>query len=114
MRDLLIYGNSPGRWLSAGGILVGAILLLYVVRRVVMTRLERAAMRTATQVDDFGVDMLRRTKFFFVLAIATDVAAHALVLTADVREMISKAIVIAVAIQIVIWGNGLVAFFIDR
>jgi small-conductance mechanosensitive channel len=110
----LIYGNSPGRWLSAGGLLLGAILLLYIVRRVVMTRLERAAMRTATQVDDFGVDLLRRTKFFFVLALAVEAATHALVLTTAVDALISKAVVVAVAIQMVIWGNGLVTFFIDR
>jgi len=114
MRDLLIYGNSPGRWLGAGATLLGAILLMYVVRRVVMTRLERAAMRTATQVDDFGVDLLRRTKFLFVLALAVTAAAHALVLTTDVREMISNVVVVVVAIQMIIWGNGLVAFFIDR
>ena len=114
MRDLLIYGNSPGRWLSAGTILLAGILLLYVVRRAVMTRLERAASRTATQVDDFGVDLLRRTRFFFVFAVALKVATSVLVLTTDARDVLDKAIVVAVAIQMIIWGNGLVTFFIDR
>ena len=75
MRDLLIYGNSPGRWLWAGTILLAGILLLYVLRRLVMNRLERVALRTTTQVDDFGVDLLRRTRFFFVFALARQVCA---------------------------------------
>ena len=114
MRDLLIYGNSPGRWLSAGTILLAGILLLYVLRRLVMNRLERVALRTTTQVDDFGVDLLKRTRFFFVFAVALQMATSVLVLTTDVRDLISKAVVVAVALQMILWGNGFVTFFIDR
>ena len=114
MRDLSIYGNSPGRWLWAGTILLAGILLLYVVRRVVMSRLERVALRTTTQVDDFGVDLLRRTRFFFVFALALQAATYVLELPENLRGAISKVIVVAVAIQMIIWGNGLVTFFIDR
>ena len=108
MLDLTFYDNSIGRWLWAGAMLLSAILLLYVVRRVVMTRFERVALRTATQADDVVLDLLRRTRFFFVFALALQAASYVLLLDPGVRSLLHKAVVVAVAVQVIIWGSGLV------
>ena len=114
MRDLTFYGNTIGRWAWAATLLVVGILLLYIVRRLVMSRLERVAKRTNTQVDDVGVDLLRRTRFFFVLALAVQAASYVLVLDGGIRDLIHKAVVVAVAIQVMLWGSGLVTFGIEQ
>ena len=114
MRDLTLYDNSIGRWLWAGAILVASVLLLYVVRRVVMTRFERVARRTATQADDIVLDLLRRTRFFFVLALALQIASYIVVLDGGVRGLLHKAVVVAVAIQAILWGSGLVTVGITQ
>jgi small-conductance mechanosensitive channel len=108
------WGNTPARWLGALAILVGGIALLYVVKRVVLARLSRYADLTATSFDDFAVDLLRRTRFFFVFFVALNVASHWLRLDSDVRDWIRTLTVLAVSLQGLIWGSGVVTFGVER
>lgn len=109
-----IFDNSPARWLVALTILVVGVALLYVMKRVVVAQLARYADRTATSFDDFAVDMLRRTRFFFVFVLALNVASRSLTVDADVRGWIRTLTVLAVSLQALIWGSGLVSFGIER
>ena len=106
-----IWGNTPARWLGALAILVGGIALLYVVKRVVLARLSRYADLTATSFDDFAVDLLR---FFFVFFVALNVASHWLRLDSDVRDWLRTLTVLAVSLQGLIWGSGVVTFGVER
>jgi small-conductance mechanosensitive channel len=108
------WGNTPARWLGALAILVGGIALLYVVKRVVLARLSRYADLTATSFDDFAVDLLRRTRFFFVFFVALNVASHWLRLDNDVRDWVRTLTVLAVSLQGLIWGSGIVTFGVER
>ncbi|HET7458490.1 MAG TPA: mechanosensitive ion channel family protein [Gemmatimonadaceae bacterium] len=108
------WGNTPARWLGALAILVAGIALLYVVKRVVVARLARYADATKTSFDDFAVDVLRRTRFFFVFFLALNAASHYLSVDADVRGWVRALTVLAVALQALIWGSGLVTFAIER
>ena len=108
------WGNTPARWLGALAILVGGIALLYVVKRVVVARLARYADLTATSFDDFAVDLLRRTRFFFVFFVALNAASHWLRLEPEVRDWLRTLTVLAVSLQGLIWGSGIVTFGVER
>ena len=114
MLDWKLYNNSLGRWAAAVAILAAGILLLYVVRRVVMSRLERVARRTTTEVDDFALDLLRRTRFFFVFFLALSAASYVVTLDSTTHRVIRGLTVVATAIQALIWGSGIVTFGVDR
>ena len=109
-----LYGNTLDRWLAAVAVLVGAVTALYVVRRLVHRRFQRFAARTATSVDDFVVQVVERTKFFAIFAVALAGAADVVVLPARTHAVFEKVAVIAVAVQAALWGSDLVAFAIAR
>ena len=114
MLDWKLYNNSLGRWAAAVAILAAGILLLYVVRRVVMSRLERVARRTSTEVDDFALDLLRRTRFFFVFFLALSAASYVVTLDSTTHRVIRGLSLVATAIQALIWVIGIVTFGVDR
>lgn len=108
------YGNPLSRWLFAINVLALLIAVLYLVRRVLVRRLEDYAARTVTGLDDFAVRLLRRTKFFVVLVVATAVTSYSLTLRERVHGRLESAAVVALAIQAAIWGSELVTFGLAR
>jgi hypothetical protein len=74
-------------------------------------RLGKIAERTATIADDAVVDLLRRTRHFFI--IAASVAGATLFLDLPARALAVGRVLgtIALILQIAIWGNGLISFW---
>src|SRR5215831_15362139 len=64
------YHNSVQAWLVAGIVFVVIGATLLIVRTLLARRLARVAARTNTSADDAVVDLLRRTRYFFILAAA--------------------------------------------
>jgi small-conductance mechanosensitive channel len=114
MSNWTFYHNSPGRWLTALAVLAVTIVLLYIVRRIAVGRLDRVARSTETEADDLAVDLLRRTRFFFIFALALALASRFLTLDADGRQIVRAIVSISTAIQAMLWGSGLVTFGIER
>jgi small-conductance mechanosensitive channel len=111
--NLQFYGNSLRAWIIAIGIFVVVGATLVVVRGVLARRLAKLAARTRTSVDDAIVDLLRRTRYFFILSLALAAAAVALVLPARAMAGIRVVGSIALFLQIAIWGNGLITFWLS-
>lgn len=106
--------NTVARWLAAGAILVACIALFYVIKRVFVVRLERIAARTTTGFDDLAVDLVGRTKFFFVFMLALVATSYVVTLPVRVHDIIERVAVIAAAIQVMVWGNGVITFSMAR
>lgn len=107
-------GNTVAAWLTAGGILVGGTLLLLLVRRLVVGRLTKIAARTTTDLDDLAVDLVKRTRAYFILAVALVSGTLALDLPARWERGRHVFIVIAVLLQLGVWGNGLITYWLER
>jgi small-conductance mechanosensitive channel len=105
------YHNSVRAWLGAAiaFVLVGATLI--VVRQLLVKRLANLADQTATRADDAVVDLLRRTRSFFILTAA--VAGATLFVDLPARAIAVGRVLgtIALILQIAIWGNGLISFW---
>lgn len=112
--DWRLYGNAATAWLVALAILVGGVAVLLVTRRVLVARLGKWASRTATDLDDLVVDLLRRTRWYFIFMVATSAAALALVLPAATRQGVRTLTVIALCLQAIAWGNGVIQFWVER
>lgn len=105
------YHNSLEAWLVSGIVFAVVATVLVLVRTLLARHLEKIASRTATTADDAIVDLLRRTRYFFILTAA--VAAGMLFLDLpkrahDVGRVLGT---IALILQIAIWGNGLITFW---
>jgi small-conductance mechanosensitive channel len=112
--DWRFYGNPLSAWLIAFGIVVGGVGALLVAKRIVVSRLDRIAGRTPTALDDLVVDVLRRTRVYFLVALAVVGASYALVLPLPVRGAIRNVAVVALCLQAARWGNGIISFWVDR
>src|SRR5688572_8239862 len=105
------YHNSLKAWLVAGIVFAVIALSLFIIRTLLARRLAKIAERTATTADDLIVDVLRRTRYFFILAAA--VAGATLFLDLPERALSIGRVLgtIALMFQIAIWGNGLITFW---
>jgi small-conductance mechanosensitive channel len=107
-------GNSLRAWMTAGIVFAIVVLVLLVVRRVLVVRLAIIAQRTATDIDDVLVDLLRNVRAYFVYALALAAAAQALVLPANVHPWINRLALTALVFQVGVWGNALIAYAIHH
>lgn len=105
------YHNPIEAWLGAGIAFVVIGATLFIARTILARRLAKIAARTPTTADDAIVDLLRRTRYFFILTAA--VAGATLFLDLPARALAIGRLLgtIALILQIAIWGNGLITFW---
>lgn len=110
--DRELLGNPLHQWLTAAGIALAVALGLYAVKRLVARRFAAVAAQTATQVDDVVVELLGRTRLYFIAALAVRAAMPALVLAPRVVEAVQDVTTVAVLLQLARWGTGLISYWI--
>jgi len=105
------YHNSLQAWLIAGGVFVVIVAVVFTARTLLARRLAGVAAKTATTADDAIVDLLRRTRYFFILTAA--VAGATLFLELPSRALAVGRLLgtMALFLQMAIWGNGLITFW---
>lgn len=106
-----LWGNTFGTWLVAAGVFVAVSSALFIARTVVARRLEGFARRTSTRIDDAIVTLLRRTRYFFIFALAVVAASFVLVLPSSTRDVIRIVGLTALLLQVAVWGNSLITFW---
>jgi small-conductance mechanosensitive channel len=111
--DWQLYHNPLDAWLTAGGILVGVFVVLMIARMLVKRRLSRAE-ATRSSADDFLLDLLHRTRHFFFFFVALWFALMPLELPKTQVDRLHDVATVAFLLQIAIWGNGLIGFWVGR
>ena len=108
------YNNSIKSWLVSIGIAIFSIIILQLFRGWVAKKISSLASQTETEVDDLVADLIKRTKFIFILAISIYFGSLPLNLPGNVVLLI-KTIATALAfIQIAFWGNGLITYWASQ
>ena len=108
--DRLWYGATIRQWLVAAATLGAVYLVLSVLRRVLVRRFGALAARTETKWDDFAVEIIRRTRPYFLFILALMAAAR-LLPHPDRASQVLRVVTILVALfQAGVWANGLIAF----
>lgn len=108
------YGNSSTAMLAALGVWVAVILAIVVAQRVLIRWLDRRSKATSTEIDNFFVAMLRKTRFAFILFAAMTAASTTLSLPPRLRGAVAIIGKLALLIQIAIWGGELIAVVFRR
>jgi small-conductance mechanosensitive channel len=115
--DLLgrtFYHNSLHTWLMFGIAILVDVAVLLLLRYVIIRRLSSLAARTPTMLDDLLVDLLRRTRFIFVLFVALWAAARLLTLPDGASKTVHDVAVIILLLQVGIWVNTGIGFWVHR
>lgn len=114
MFDELYFGNTLRTWAIAVGTALVSLIVLLLIKRIAVSRLSRLAARTTTDIDDLFVDLLKRTRPLFLLAMSLSIGAQTLTVTDQVQNALRIFTVLVLLLQGAIWGNGLIAFGITR
>lgn len=107
------YGNSLQDWLTALAVTVVLALLLHFAKRLVTARVAAWAQKTETRLDDFVSEILAGTRFLFLLIIAFYFGSQYLELTPKPTRLITHFAVIALLVQVALWGNRGIALWLS-
>jgi small-conductance mechanosensitive channel len=105
--------NTYEHWLIAAGIAAVVYLMLKIILVTVRRRLPALADRTATQIDDAVVEVLGRTRFFFLAAVAIVIGSAYLTLPSATTTLIHVVFMLVVLVQAGLWLNGGLSFWLQ-
>ena len=108
--DRVWYGASVKQWLLAAAVLAVVYLTLSILRRVIARRIEALAARTSTDWDDLAAEIVRRTRPYFLAAIAIYAATRVVAPPAQIARILGAAAIVVVLLQAGVWGNGIIGF----
>lgn len=112
--ELGFLGSSVRDWLTAVALGAAAYLFLYLLKRVVVRRAGKIAERTASDVDDFVIELVRRTRRLLTLLPIAYLVSFVLDLPDEARDFLRSAAVIALLLQIALWTLVAINFWVAR
>lgn len=112
--DWILYGNPISLWLLALLVTIALTFILRLSQRLIVRRALAVAEKTATDIDDFAVEVINKTNFLFLLILSLYAGSYLLVLPAQVTPLLSQLVVIALFVQAAIWGSGLISGWVTR
>jgi small-conductance mechanosensitive channel len=107
-------GNPVERWLLAAVAIIVATVVLWAVKQLAVKRLSKLISRTRTDFDDLLVDLLSRTRVMLIFTATISPATAILTFPGTLRNALRIVSVIALLLQLGIWGNGFVTFWTER
>ena len=108
-----IFENAPTALAIAAGIAAGVLLLAALVVGVARRKLRLAA-ETEGDVDDFLLDMVRRTSLALLIFPALHMGARALTLPEDTAALLHTLMRLSLIAQAALWSAAIVDFFLRR
>jgi small-conductance mechanosensitive channel len=112
--DDTIYGNSVRAWLVATFALAVTLALLVFARRLITRRVAARIARTKTRFDDLALDMVDRTRIYFLFAIALVVAVRFVEVPARIGGLLDNLVALVVLLQAARWATGVIGFYVAR
>ena len=112
--DRTLYGATITQWLIAIATFGAVYVALALARRFLERRLGALASRTTTRVDDVAVELVRRTRPYFLLILALQAAMRVVRPDATVGSILTGITLVVILIQVGVWGNGLVTIGADH
>ncbi|MBK7641856.1 MAG: mechanosensitive ion channel family protein [Planctomycetes bacterium] len=112
--EKVFWGNPLSDWLIALSVALGTLIVLSLAKALVIARLSKLAERTETDVDDFLVDLVRRTKSLAMLATGIWGGSRFLELKPESKEALLHGLHIVLWIQAGFWGLSVVNYLAGR
>ena len=108
------YGNALYDWIVAVALSLSLALLFQYLKRAIIRRLSLWSKVNDLRLGSFFIDIFRRTRFLFLFFMALYLGSQYLELTAKPERFITRVAIIALLIQVALWGNrGIVLWFDD-
>ena len=101
----VFYGNEIQTWLTALGVTVGSLLVLRLVQRVIIVRVQRLAKATSTVIDDVIIGALRKTKLIYLFIVSLYLGTAVLALPENIGSMGWRILMVATWLQVGVWTS---------
>jgi small-conductance mechanosensitive channel len=111
--DWTFYANPVRAWLFALLAAGVALVLLGLAKALILRSLVRLAGRTRTDLDDIAADVVRSTRVWFLVIVSLWAGSLLLVLPETVREIIGTITVLAILMQLAIWGQTAIRAYVN-
>ena len=111
--EYAFWGNTLATWLLALAVAVSVFLVLSILKRVMARRVLAWVKMTRTDLDDLVVDLVRRTWYLFLAAVAIWVGSFVLVLP-QIEVGLRLVLVMLFLVQVAIWGTGVIDYLVSR
>ncbi|MBT8396675.1 MAG: mechanosensitive ion channel family protein [Gemmatimonadetes bacterium] len=112
--DRLFLDTPLSQWLTALGVCFLIVLVLRLVASYVIRRLGDLTKQTRPELDDFLVELLRKTKGLFILLFGVWVGAFFLSLSPVNSEWLRRALGVGLLVQGGLWATAVVNYFLAR
>ncbi|MCA9934549.1 MAG: mechanosensitive ion channel family protein [Ardenticatenaceae bacterium] len=106
--------NSIQNWLLALLTAAVTIIIFRLLERLLVQQAVKFARRTENYFDDFAVELAKRTQPWFLLIIAAYAGSLLLSFDPNTTRIIGHIVTIALFLQIAVWGNGAISFWVTR
>ena len=107
-------GNTPRNWAVAVGVFLGIFVALLLLRRLFVSRLGAIAKRTTSDVDDVLVDIVAKTRPYFMFMLALAAALRWLDMPRAVELNVGRLLAFVVLLQAGVWGNTAIGSWVKR
>jgi small-conductance mechanosensitive channel len=112
--ELTLFSNTLRSWIIALALFVGLLLALILIKKVWLKRAASLESIDDGKLDGLVIRLLKQTRWIFILAVSANLASLALHLPEASRAAIRVVTVIILLVQGGLWGNGIIAYWINR
>lgn len=109
-------GMDAAQWLVVLAMWAGIAFTLYGLYRLLAWRMAAFAARTETYVDDIAAEVFKRTRLYFLVALALYLAVLVLPVAERAGEVVQWAgriAFLALLLQTIRWGNSLISLWVE-
>ncbi|HTR80237.1 MAG TPA: mechanosensitive ion channel family protein [Bacteroidota bacterium] len=110
----IYFGNTVLEWLTSLGLALLCLAGLVILKAIIVKRLGAFAAQTSTDVDDLVVEMLKRTKSFFLIILSLFASSLTLDLSPAIVLIVRKVAVLALLGQVVVWGTNVIEYLVRK
>ena len=112
--EYIFAQNSLAAWGIAATIAFVSTIAFITIKHVAVARVQRFAHRSQTRIDDLLVSVLAATKIALLIPLAVYIGAATLALAPRVDRVLSSIAIIALLLQVAVWGNRLIAEWLSQ
>ncbi len=98
--DIEVWGNTIAQYIDAAIYFVIALILLYILQKVVMSRFEKFAKKTKTEIDDVIVEFIHSIRPRLYIVLAAYISLRTLVLAPMVLNTINVIVIVVIIFQV--------------
>lgn len=107
-------GQTYADWIAMVCVWLGLTIVLIAARRLFQGRFERLSKKTTNRIDDIAVTLLRRTRSYFLTALALYLSLRIMGMTGRGADLIGTITFVLFILQTAFWANSIIGLVLKR